>query len=110
MHQPIDCRYSGHRVLEDFFPFRERKIARQQHAATFVSLGQQREQDFHFFAALLNISHFIDRSEEHTSELQSPMYLVCRLLLEKNKNTSLHTVLHAHSATGFLCYFTLYII
>src|SRR5437762_11106245 len=25
------------------------------------------------------------RSEEHTSELQSPMYLVCRLLLEKQK-------------------------
>src|SRR5437762_12722299 len=27
----------------------------------------------------------IFRSEEHTSELQSPMYLVCRLLLEKKK-------------------------
>src|SRR5437762_5330072 len=27
------------------------------------------------------------RSEEHTSELQSPMYLVCRLLLEKKKST-----------------------
>src|SRR5437879_6781126 len=26
------------------------------------------------------------RSEEHTSELQSPMYLVCRLLLEKKKH------------------------
>src|SRR5437763_9710364 len=29
-----------------------------------------------------------DRSEEHTSELQSPMYLVCRLLLEKKKASS----------------------
>src|SRR5437762_10975043 len=28
---------------------------------------------------------FSSRSEEHTSELQSPMYLVCRLLLEKKK-------------------------
>src|SRR2546425_8192828 len=28
-----------------------------------------------------------DRSEEHTSELQSLAYLVCRLLLEKKKNT-----------------------
>src|SRR5437879_7907554 len=27
----------------------------------------------------------VSRSEEHTSELQSPMYLVCRLLLEKKK-------------------------
>src|SRR5437762_10778130 len=29
-----------------------------------------------------------DRSEEHTSELQSPMYLVCRLLLEKKKKNN----------------------
>src|SRR3712207_7331017 len=29
------------------------------------------------------------RSEEHTSELQSRQYLVCRLLLEKKKNTPL---------------------
>src|SRR5437762_11793435 len=28
------------------------------------------------------------RSEEHTSELQSPMYLVCRLLLEKKNKSS----------------------
>src|ERR1017187_8731405 len=33
-----------------------------------------------------SVSHEISpRSEEHTSELQSPMYLVCRLLLENNK-------------------------
>src|SRR5436189_3360567 len=30
------------------------------------------------------------RSEEHTSELQSPMYLVCRLLLEKKKKNIQH--------------------
>src|SRR3712207_7104351 len=29
------------------------------------------------------------RSEEHTSELQSRQYLVCRLLLEKKKNTGM---------------------
>src|SRR3712207_7634832 len=29
----------------------------------------------------------LSRSEEHTSELQSRQYLVCRLLLEKKKNT-----------------------
>src|SRR5437763_3774572 len=33
----------------------------------------------------------LSRSEEHTSELQSPMYLVCRLLLEKKKNTKTKT-------------------
>src|SRR5438552_6922948 len=35
------------------------------------------------------------RSEEHTSELQSPDHLVCRLLLEKKKNTTTNlTVYH----------------
>src|SRR3712207_7407639 len=33
----------------------------------------------------------IGRSEEHTSELQSRQYLVCRLLLEKKKKTKLDT-------------------
>src|ERR1039457_7568346 len=31
----------------------------------------------------------LSRSEEHTSELQSPCNLVCRLLLEKKQNTQL---------------------
>src|SRR5437762_7568931 len=35
----------------------------------------------HFFDDFLKLLNH--RSEEHTSELQSPMYLVCRLLLEK---------------------------
>src|SRR5690348_17674410 len=30
------------------------------------------------------------RSEEHTSELQSPVHLVCRLLLEKKKKNNFH--------------------
>ena len=34
----------------------------------------------------LRDQYLIDRSEEHTSELQSQAYLVCRLLLEKKKN------------------------
>src|SRR3712207_7248620 len=34
------------------------------------------------------------RSEEHTSELQSRQYLVCRLLLEKKKQ--LHTIYASH--------------
>src|SRR3712207_7790269 len=32
------------------------------------------------------------RSEEHTSELQSRQYLVCRLLLEKKKKTNSHHI------------------
>src|SRR3712207_7608336 len=34
--------------------------------------------------------HELARSEEHTSELQSRQYLVCRLLLEKKKNKNTH--------------------
>src|SRR5258708_13349980 len=37
------------------------------------------------------------RSEEHTSELQSPDHLVCRLLLEKKKHTTTHTTSHPTS-------------
>src|SRR5256885_4643673 len=33
-----------------------------------------------------------DRSEEHTSELQSPCNLVCRLLLEKKKKTKQNSI------------------
>src|SRR5437879_9859934 len=36
------------------------------------------------------------RSEEHTSELQSPMYLVCRLLLEKKKKKNISELLDKH--------------
>src|SRR2546426_10307065 len=36
----------------------------------------------------LRIDLQLDRSEEHTSELQSPCNLVCRLLLEKKKKNS----------------------
>src|SRR5437764_10932370 len=42
----------------------------------------------------LVVNYLRHRSEEHTSELQSPMYLVCRLLLEKKKRK--HTTRDEH--------------
>src|SRR5258708_21850173 len=39
---------------------------------------------------LSKVSSSRDRSEEHTSELQSPDHLVCRLLLEKKKKKKKH--------------------
>src|SRR5438876_7550227 len=39
-------------------------------------------------AALPGAARRPPRSEEHTSELQSPVHLVCRLLLEKKKKTN----------------------
>src|SRR5258707_3192858 len=46
------------------------------------------------FISILRIRWFL-RSEEHTSELQSRQYLVCRLLLEKKKKNDHVFTLHA---------------
>src|SRR5258708_10393487 len=51
--------------------------------------GDRIEQDHHVATV---------RSEEHTSELQSPDHLVCRLLLEKKKNEHNETVTQARLA------------
>src|SRR5258708_15445109 len=53
--------------------------ASQQHAQVMVGAGQ-------VVPILGHVGVCLDqRSEEHTSELQSPDHLVCRLLLEKKK-------------------------
>src|SRR5258708_11391862 len=54
----------------------ENAVSRQHHQQRFV------------FNALWELP-IGDRSEEHTSELQSPDHLVCRLLLEKKNNNTM---------------------
>src|SRR5256885_2763777 len=51
---------------------------------------------FHLFPTI------ISRSEEHTSELQSPCNLVCRLLLEKKKHRGVQSdwLVHVRSGTA----------
>src|SRR5258708_16826892 len=44
--------------------------------------------------------HRESRSEEHTSELQSPDHLVCRLLLEKKKRNSFAPYRFSHSTSA----------
>src|SRR5437879_11652657 len=57
------------------------------HARARRRLQPERSQEHRRQRPLLLLRHeIVSRSEEHTSELQSPMYLVCRLLLEKKKN------------------------
>src|SRR3712207_7947406 len=56
-------------------PFKETSRLSRSHACNCVS------------SHVATCSSFKSRSEEHTSELQSRQYLVCRLLLEKKKNT-----------------------
>src|SRR3712207_7574515 len=60
-------------------PFREDRDPRRVVAAV-LELLEAREQD-----VLRGPGTDVARSEEHTSELQSRQYLVCRLLLEKKK-------------------------
>src|SRR5258705_1523857 len=47
-------------------------------------------------------NYFSERSEEHTSELQSLRHLVCRLLLEK-KHLKLHPISRATTACPIAC-------
>src|SRR5438876_4573345 len=54
------------------------------HDALPISLSTERCVFRHFVLALWTCPT-LSRSEEHTSELQSPVHLVCRLLLEKKK-------------------------
>src|SRR5256885_9829696 len=62
----------------------------------FVSAGSHRPDCGQSNASIRIFNGLVDdrRSEEHTSELQSPCNLVCRLLLEKKKSTRcLHFIL-----------------
>src|SRR5438876_11787440 len=49
-----------------------------------------------FTIGLIDDLRGLKRSEEHTSELQSPVHLVCRLLLEKKKKILSRKTNHQH--------------
>src|SRR3712207_7207067 len=58
-----------------------------QRKMSCIQLDGLHYRNAHFFTIFLNQLDLVCmRSEEHTSELQSRQYLVCRLLLEKKKN------------------------
>src|ERR1017187_10779947 len=85
MHVDLRFQYLARRVVCVFFFLMIRRPPRSTlfpYTTLFRSLVHQlRMQPPHSCGRRVLYS---DRSEEHTSELQSPMYLVCRLLLEKN--------------------------
>src|SRR2546429_7766319 len=59
--------------------------------------ARRREHPVHRGVAISTLT--ASRSEEHTSELQSRLHLVCRLLLEKKKNTSpVTTITSTHAS------------
>src|SRR3712207_8315876 len=68
----------------------------RRYAALLSSLEDVDE--IEFSEETVEVALLKSRSEEHTSELQSRQYLVCRLLLEKKKNNSINNSLTAHYA------------
>src|SRR2546429_5972357 len=66
-----------------------------------IEMAQNKAYTALFGVSTQDFFNFIqgDRSEEHTSELQSRLHLVCRLLLEKKKKPHLALVSHHSSAT-----------
>src|SRR2546425_12531888 len=65
--------------------FRKRASKNEIEPAAVIGAGIYR----HYIPIVIDA---LIRSEEHTSELQSLAYLVCRLLLEKKKKSKLHSL------------------
>src|SRR3712207_7975010 len=79
------------------FPYTTLFRSRRAEHWVIASFGIRGIGSFYYLAYALTHADFpgadlvwatIGRSEEHTSELQSRQYLVCRLLLEKKKTTT----------------------
>src|SRR5690348_18089511 len=62
-----------------------RSLMREKGSRPAAILGAYERPMIYSFQSLRNCEATSLRSEEHTSELQSPVHLVCRLLLEKKK-------------------------
>src|SRR2546422_8453098 len=81
--------------------FRSALLAVAHHVALDVARAVifpvLRQHPFHFLRGL-EIVVRKHRSEEHTSELQSRLHLVCRLLLEKKKKNTLATRTLSHQS------------
>src|SRR5258708_37856368 len=71
--------------------FRSKKLADKLYQQAHSE--QHREADRRY-SATHREQRRLYRSEEHTSELQSPDHLVCRLLLEKKKNKANYAIPH----------------
>src|SRR2546425_8877564 len=67
--------------LHDALPISPPKVTRVVGDQMFHASGDRQFQN----VVIIRIRQVGSRSEEHTSELQSLAYLVCRLLLEKKK-------------------------
>src|SRR5256885_6602450 len=81
------CRNHDRLISSRVLKGREGKAALEQLTGKIKKAGLNREYDCIIGVSGGVDSTYVARSEEHTSELQSPCNLVCRLLLEKKKNS-----------------------
>src|SRR3989454_9188673 len=89
-HRLPERRCEGAHLLDQRVVTRQRRPSphvrlEQQHYCDRVIVGGNGKRLFQPSAVCLCTAGLLLRSEEHTSELQSPCNLVCRLLLEKKK-------------------------
>src|SRR5690348_17863663 len=91
-HLPFEdlgfAKVDHHRALRQGFAevvFAKGKTPQQ--VAAIVRAMLQKKDSRHNILVTRASPEVFSRSEEHTSELQSPVHLVCRLLLEKKKTT-----------------------
>src|SRR5437879_10378383 len=89
--------YLSHRHLHSFPTRRSSDLLKESKARRMQMLrpnSHMAVRGFTWRSSARKSTHgHVTRSEEHTSELQSPMYLVCRLLLEKKKKPNKHDLL-----------------
>src|SRR5690348_17870616 len=83
--------YGDHRDLHSF-PTRRSSDLEGLRLPCLSRLGERSWRDVRRWAVPNCFAWHHHRSEEHTSELQSPVHLVCRLLLEKKKLLTASTV------------------
>src|SRR2546422_7380910 len=87
LRQPVGLK----RVGADLAAEADLRLSLVELPSLFPALGelvlvQTRAKDLHGHLAVFILAALV-RSEEHTSELQSRLHLVCRLLLEKKKKS-----------------------
>src|SRR2546423_3014431 len=88
--------------LHDALPIYLRHVAGDHRFGVEAQPGQEH---LHLLAG--SVLRFVERSEEHTSELQSLAYLVCRLLLEKKKNRKCYELRSPNHSEHFVCVYNM---
>ena len=70
--QPVNGGHGGHGVLENLVPFRKDQIGTDHEAAPLIALGQEGEEHFHLFAALLDVPNVVEGDDFEAVQFPDP--------------------------------------